>query len=84
MTGDQSTSGLVTHHGSYRSGCRCRPCTIGETRRVRAAYESACSTCGGPCWGRYSPGRRCQECVRLGRKKRSVQPTGLRYQWGCP
>lgn len=36
-----------------------------ERARVRAYYETACSECGGPCWGRGVPGRRCKECVRL-------------------
>jgi len=60
-----------------------------ERARVRAAMECACTLCGGPCWGKYVNGRfrvaqRCIECVKRERKRRSIQPEGLRYQWGCP
>ena len=68
---------------SYSRGCRCLSCRRGESVRVRAAYESSCVVCGGPCWGRYSPGRRCRECVHVA-ANRPLQPQGLRYQWGCP
>lgn len=68
----------------YKLGCRCLTCRREESLRVRAAYESACPTCGGPCWGRYAPGRRCKECVRREKKHRTIQPEGLAYQWGCP
>jgi hypothetical protein len=64
---------------SYRRGCRCLSCRRGESLRVRAAYERACSSCGGPAWG-----VRCVECVRRERRARSVQPRGLHYQWGAP
>lgn len=57
--------------------------------QVRAAMECTCTVCGGPCWGKYVSGRfrvaqRCIECVKRGRKRRSVQREGLHYQWGCP
>lgn len=70
----------------YRScGCRCDTCVLDWRRYVRAQSESACAECGGPCWGRWTPGRRCQECVRLGAtSRRPLQPRGLTYQWGCP
>ena len=69
-----------------------------ERARVRAHYETPCASCGGPCWGRGVPGRRCKVCVRLNAKrvtvaivggKRRTKRTdaareGLRYQWGAP
>lgn len=78
----------LLEHGTrtlYKKGCRCFACRRSESLRVRAAYESPCAECGGPCWGRYAPGRRCQECVRLNAEtRRPLQPRGLEYQWGCP
>jgi hypothetical protein len=73
------TNGRRSLSHSYRRGCRCLTCRRDESLRVRAAYERSCTTCGGPCWG-----WRCSECVRRERIKRSVQPRGLTYQWGCP
>lgn len=64
---------------SYRRGCRCLDCRRSESLRVRAACERACVECGGPCWG-----VRCKECLRRGKVRRSIQPPGLLYQWGCP
>lgn len=68
-------------HGTsgYRRGCRCLTCRRDESNRVRAFYEKSCDLCGGPTWG-----VRCAECVRRERKRRSVQPRGLHYQWGAP
>jgi hypothetical protein len=63
----------------YRIGCRCLTCRRDESLRVRAAYEKSCDLCGGPTWG-----TRCSECIRRERLKRSLQPRGLTYQWGCP
>ena len=71
---------MMPHNSTtYRIGCRCLSCRREESLRVRAAYESACVVCGGPCWGRYSPGRRCSECVRREAKHHRPQPTGVRY-----
>lgn len=62
--------------------------SVAERARVRAAMECVCTVCGGPCWGKYrrgafQPAKRCVECVRLA-AARTVQPRGLRYQWGAP
>lgn len=70
---------------SYRRGCRCLSCSRTEALRNRAYYEKACADCGGPTWG-----VRCFDCWRLDRSnravkpRRSIQPKGLRYEWGCP
>lgn len=70
--------GLVS---AYNKGDRSLAARRAVSLRSRAAYESACATCGGPCWGRYVPGRRCQECVRRDAKTRHrAQPRGLVYQ----
>jgi hypothetical protein len=68
--------------------------SVTERARVRAYYETACAECGGPCWGRGVPGRRCKECVHLNAKRITLpdgttrrtdaKHAGLRYQWGCP
>ena len=68
--------------------------TAAERARVRAYYETPCVLCGGPCWGRGVPGRRCVHCVRLHAKRITLpdgttmrtdaKRQGLRYQWGCP
>lgn len=81
-----STPSIPHGENGYKHfSCRCLTCRRAESLRVRAAYESSCTECGGPCWGRYAPGRRCQECVRRGAEAgRPLQPRGLHYQWGCP